>query len=91
MPWLNAAQAREVTRTRVIMSASAWQHIMVGSVIDAMDGDQHRQVPVNAFGSAENIAARSEDLLGNGFLYEHPVLFRSVRDLGLVSPGLSGR
>jgi len=42
-------------------------------------------------GSAENIAARSEDLLGNGFLYEHPVLFRSVRDLGLVSPGLSGR
>jgi hypothetical protein len=48
MPWLNAAQAREVTRTRVIMSASAWQHIMVGSVIDAMDGDQDRQVPVNA-------------------------------------------
>ena len=47
MPWLNAAQAREVTRTRVIMSASAWQHIVVGSVIDAMDGDQDRQVPVN--------------------------------------------
>ena len=48
MPWLNAAQAREVTRTRVIMSASAGRHILVGSVSDAMDGDQDRQVPVNA-------------------------------------------
>jgi hypothetical protein len=48
MPWLNAAQAKEVTRTRVIMSASAGQHIVVGSVIDAMDGDQDRQVSVNA-------------------------------------------
>ena len=48
MPWLNAAQAREVTRTRVIMSASAGQHIVAGSVIDAMDGDQDRQVSVNA-------------------------------------------
>jgi hypothetical protein len=37
MPWLNAAQASEVTRTRVIMSASAGQHIVAGSVIDAMD------------------------------------------------------
>ena len=91
MPWLNAAQAKEVTRTRVIMSASAGQHIVVGSVIDAMARDTGSRRFVNAFGSAENIAARSEDLLGNGFLYEHPVLFRSVRDLGLVSPGLSGR
>ena len=48
MPWLNAAQAKEVTRTRVIMSASAGQHIVVGSVIGAMDGDQDRQVSVNA-------------------------------------------
>jgi plasmid maintenance system killer protein len=46
MPWLNAAQAREVTRTRVIMSASARQHIVVGSVIDAIDGDQDRQYSI---------------------------------------------
>lgn len=39
MPWLNAAQAREVTRTRMIMSASAGVSIVAGSVIDAVARD----------------------------------------------------